>query len=134
MPTAAKILIVGGLANLLFAFVFEFIVSRAQLVSDDGEEVAALDGHVGSLWEGVMLLALVFAVTLSPLRQRIEAGAAGIIVIGSILQAAAIVIAWRNGTGSPFAARGAAYQLAAINTLLAVAGLAVLTVGVLKGF
>ena len=133
MQTASKILIVGGLGNLLFGFLFGFVVSRTRLADSESEDYGTSDVHLGSLLQGLVLLGLALAIGLSPLRARIESGAALVVVVGSIFQALAAVAAWQAGYTSPFSARGIAYQLASINMILTVLGIGVLTIGAIKG-
>ena len=133
METAAKILTIGGLGNLTFAFVFGFVLSRARMRDPEADESLLTHVHIVSLWEGFMLLGLVFGVTLSSLSSGLESLAAWLLVAASLLQAAAAVVAWRGKVTNLFGMRGPAYQLAAVNAVLAAAGIVILLVGALQG-
>ena len=65
--TAEKVLIVGGTLSLAFSFVIGFILSRARLKDPSADHAWLLQAHRVALWEGFMLLGLVFAVALSSL-------------------------------------------------------------------
>lgn len=130
MDTASKILILGGLGSLLFAFVMGFALSRARLKDPMADESRLLQVHVVSLWEGFMLLGLVWAVGLSDLSTGLESLAAVLLVGGAAFQLSANFLAWRNRLENLFAPpRGTAYTLAAINAILAMAGLVILAIG-----
>jgi hypothetical protein len=134
MDTAAKILIVGGLASLLFSFVMAFRLALARLADPMADRHLLLQVHVVSLWEGFMLLGLVWAVALSDLSSGLETTAALLIVAGGALQVISNTLAWRKNVTNLFAPpRGLTFQLARVNAILAFAGLVILVVGVLKG-
>jgi hypothetical protein len=132
--TAAKILIVGGVASLLFAFVMGFVLANARTKDPEAEQIRLVGVHTVALFEGFMLLGLVWAVALSNLSSGLETTAALLLLGSVVLQTAANVIAWRQKVMNLFAPpRGITYQLAASNAVLGIAGLSILTVGVLKG-
>ncbi len=134
MDTAAKILILGGLGSLLYAFTFGFILSRVRLSNPEAEQVRLTQVHVVALWEGFMLLGLVFAVGLSDLSAGLETVAAVLLVAAGVLQLMANTLAWRQRLVNLFAPpRGITYQLAAANAVLAMIGLLIITVGALRG-
>ncbi|MGH2726985.1 MAG: hypothetical protein ACRDKS_08410 [Actinomycetota bacterium] len=132
--TAAKILVIGGLGSLLFAFIMGFVLSRVRLKDHTIPQVRLLGVHVVALWEGFMLLGLVWAAELSNLSSGVETLAALLLVAGGALQLIANFLAWTKGMEDLFAPpRGLVYTLAATNAGLAFAGLAILVVGALKG-
>jgi hypothetical protein len=131
---AAKILIIGGLASLLFSFVMAFVLSQARLADPEADRSLLLQVHRVSLWEGFMLLGLVWAVALSDLSSGLETLAALLIVAAGALQLGSNTMAWRAGNTNLFAPpRGLTYQMAAANAVLATIGLVILTIGALKG-
>jgi hypothetical protein len=132
--TAAKILVMGGLGSLLFAFIMGFVLSRVRLKDHTVPQERLLGVHVVALWEGFMLLGLVWAVALSDLSSGVETLAAVFLVAGAALQLAANFLAWTKRMEDLFAPpRGTVYMLAATNAGLAFAGLAIIVVGALKG-
>jgi len=134
METASKVLIIGGLGSLLFSFVMAFLLSQQRLADPQADRHLLLQVHVVSLWEGFMLLGLVWAVQLSTLSSGLETLAASLLVAGAALQLMANTNAWREGNTNLFAPpRGLTFQLARLNAILAFAGLVILVVGALKG-
>jgi hypothetical protein len=132
-PTAAKVLIVGGTLSLVFSFVMGFILSRARLKDPSADHAWLLQAHRVALWEGFMLLGLVFAVELSTLSQSLETLAAWLLVAAAALQAASAIANLVQGIPDQFAERRLGYQLAATNAVLGAIGLVILLVGVFKG-
>jgi hypothetical protein len=134
MDTAAKILILGGLASLLFSFAMAFVLAMARLSDPQADRSLLLQVHRVSLWEGFMLLALVWAVELSDLSSGLESLAAVLLVAAAALQAISNTMAWRAGNANLFAPpRGLTYQMASANAVLAFIGLVILVVGAIKG-
>ena len=134
MDTAAKVLILGGLGSLLFAFIMGFALSRERLKDPMADQARLLQVHVVSLWEGFMLPGLVWAVALSDLSSGIETLAALLLVAGGAFQMAANFLAWRQRLENLFEPpRGTAYALAAINASLAMIGLVILAIGAIAG-
>jgi hypothetical protein len=131
--TAEKILIVGGVGNLAVSFVIGFVLSRARLRDPAAPHAWLLQAHRVALWEGFMLLGLVFAARLSPLSSGWEILAASLLVAASALQEASAIANLVQGIPDQFAQRKLGYQLAATNAVLGAVGLVILIVGVLKG-
>ena len=131
--TAEKVLIVGGTLSLAFSFVIGFILSRARLKDPSADHAWLLQAHRVALWEGFMLLGLVFAVALSPLSAAWETLAASLLVAAAALQAASAIANLVQGIPDQFVQRRLGYQLAATNAVLGAAGLVILLVGVFKG-
>jgi hypothetical protein len=132
--TAAKILIVGGLASLLFSFVMAFVLSQHRLKDPMADQSKLLQVHIVSLWEGFMLLGLVWAVALSDLSSGVETLAAVLLVIGGALQLAGNFFGWRLNIANLFAPpRGFVYKIAATNAVFQMAGLVILVIGAVSG-
>lgn len=131
---AAKILVIGGLGSLLFAFIMGFVLSQVRLKDHTVEQTRLLGVHVVALWEGFMLLGLVWAVALSNLSSGVETLAAVLLVAGGTLQLSSNFLAWKKGLVDLFAPpHGIVYALAVINSILASAGLVILVFGAIKG-
>ena len=130
---AEKVLIVGGVLSLVFSFVMGFILSRARLKEPSADHAWLLQAHRVALWEGFMLLGLVFAVELSTLSQGLETLAAWLLVAAAALQAASAIANLVQGIPDQFVERRLGYQLAAANAGLGAIGLVILLVGVFKG-
>jgi hypothetical protein len=130
METAAKVLVVGGVLNLALAFVLGFILSNSRLKEPAKTQPYLAVAHRVSLWEGFMLLGLVFAVELSDLSSGVETLAAVLLVASSAFQDGSSVLNWVQGVADEFAERSPGFYLATINAILATAGLGILIVGV----
>jgi len=130
---AEKVLIVGGTLSLIFSFAMGFILSRARLKDPSADHSWLLQAHRVALWEGFMLLGLVFAVELSTLSQGLETLAAWLLVAAAALQAASAIANLVQGIPDQFVERRLGYKLAATNAVLATIGLVILLVGVFKG-
>lgn len=134
MDTAAKVLILGGLGSLLYAFIMGFVLSQVRLKDPMVEQVRLTQVHIVALWEGFMLLGLVWAVALSDLSSGLETAAALLIVAAGALQLISNTIAWMQKLENLFAPpRGITYVLAATNATLALIGLVILIFGALRG-
>jgi len=133
LPTAAKILIAGGTLNLALAFVLGFILSNKRLRTPEADPGYLALAHRVSLMEGFMLLGLTFAVLLSPLSSGLETVGASLLVASSAFQDGSSIVNWLQGVRDEFAERSPGLTLATINALLAVAGLTILLVGVIRG-
>jgi hypothetical protein len=131
LSAASKVLLVGGLLNLLFAFGIGFVLSRVRLKDPSAEHDWLLQAHRVSLWEGFMLLGLIFAVEFSTLSRGLEMLAAWLLVIASALQASSAVANLVQQVPDQFAQRRAGYYLAATNAVLGAIGLVILLIGVL---
>ena len=134
MDTAAKVLIMGGLFSLLFAFIMGFVLSRVRLADPMVPQERLLNVHVVSLWEGFMLLGLVWAVGLSDLSAGWETLAAALLVSATALSVASAFFAWRGHMENLFAnTKSPIYAMAAINAVLALIGLVILIIGAIGG-
>jgi hypothetical protein len=134
MDTAAKILIIGGLVSLLYSFVMAFKLALERQADPMADRHLLLQVHVVSLWEGFMLLGLVWAVRLSDLSSGLETTAALLLVAGGTLQMIGNTMAWRENNTNLFAPpRGMTFQVARLNAFLAFAGLVILVIGAFKG-
>src|SRR2546425_4611493 len=98
METAAKILILGGVLNLAVAFAMGFVLSRYRLNPPNQGPYYVNLAHKNALWEGFMLLGLVFAVQFVEMKESTKVIAALLIVAASALQDISSVTAWLQGT------------------------------------
>lgn len=132
--TAAKILILGGLGSLLASFAMALVLAQERTRDPEADQTRLLQVHIVSLWEGFMLLGLVWAVGLSDLSSGIETLAAALIVAAAAIQIAANILGWRQRLVNLFAPpRGLVYKLGATQAVLVLAGLVILIFGVISG-
>jgi hypothetical protein len=107
-----------------------FRLALARMADPEADHHLLLGVHVVSLWEGFMLLGLVWAVALSDLTSGWETAAALLLVAGGTLQLISNTMAWRENNTNLFAPpRGLTFQLARVNAILALAGLVILILG-----
>lgn len=132
METAAKILIVGGMFNLAYGAVTGLIISMLRSSSPDVPRHLTL-AHIGPLMQGPMLLGLSIALALSSLAGGLETLAAWLLVAGSAGIAGGDTLLWLGGTKDAFAERPPGFFLQAIGGPLSGTGIAIITIGVLKG-
>ena len=132
MGTAAKILILGGMAGLAASFVLGFFFAKAREKSANANRYLVM-AHVGGLMGGSMLLALTVAVGYSNLGVGLETLAAALLTGGTLSLVTKDTINWRQGVTDEFKQQPALQTKVGIAGVLAMsAGLLVLTIGVLS--
>jgi hypothetical protein len=133
VPLVVKILVLGGVANLVLSFALGWVLSlhrmRGPIEPHRWLEVA----HTVSLQEGVMLLALAFAALFARLPEPLAVVGAALLVVASLFQDASGIVNWLRRTGDQFAEKSTGWVLASINAVLNTAGLAIITIGVVRG-
>jgi len=129
---AEKVLIVGGIAALWVGVVTGMFMGRVRETEPVVPKYLNL-AHVGGFMAGPMLLGLVFALALSDLSDTLEALAAWALVASAGLLAVKDLHNWRTGVVDEFAERSLGFRLGVASSVLLVAGLATLTVGVVSG-
>jgi hypothetical protein len=132
MDVASKILVVGGLLNLLYGLATGIPLGRIRETEPEAPKYLML-AHIGPLMGGPILLGCVFAVQLSVLPPALETVAAASLVASSVLLGLKDTWHWRRGTRDEFAERPAPFYLGVPMALLAFVGLGVLLVGALLG-
>ena len=130
LDTASRILILGGMLSLVASFVIGFILSRYRVNPPHVAPAYVHLAHKNALWEGFMLLGLVWAVQLSNLAEGLETIAALLIVAAAAFQVVSSLVAWLAGTEDEFRQRSVSFYLATINALLVTVGVAILLFGV----
>lgn len=133
MDLAAKILIVGGILNLVYGFATGFLFANVRSKEASAPRYLVM-AHTGPFMQGPMLLGLVFATNLSPLSPALEAVAASLLVANSCLIAAKDTINWLQGVNDEFAERPwLPRTLGVIGVVLGTPGLLILVYGVVRG-
>ena len=132
MDTASKILILGGMAALMFSSVlgFFFAMEREKAAQANRYLVMA---HMGGLMGGTMQLALTVAVRYSNLGAGLETLAAALLTGGSLALVTKDTLNWQQGVTDEFKQQPALQTKVGVVSVLALsAGLLVLTIGVLS--
>lgn len=132
MEAAAKILIVGGVTSIAVAFALGYLLSNSRLKRPELAQPYLLLAHKNALWEGFMMLGLVFAVQLAQMRESTKVIAAMLIVAAAVFQVGGAMVAWLMGTKDEFAERSLSFYIVTINALLVTVGIAILLFGVLR--
>ncbi len=132
MDLAAKILIVGGLANLLYSFVTGNILASIRMKQPEGPKYLIF-AHVGPLMWAPLLWGLVVVLPLSNLSPWLETLAASCMVGASVLLSIKDTLYWLQGTKDEFAEKPVAFLLNVPLSIGFLAGAIILTIGVLRG-
>ncbi len=132
MESAAKLLVVGGLANLAYGYVTGLFAAKIRAGAPEVSKYLML-AHTGPLIMGPTLLALVLALPLCTLPPTWRLAAAGLLVGGSAVQALGNTVHWLRGVKDEFVEKGPGFAMASAAAGVLVAGLGVLLVGVFRG-
>ena len=132
-PLAIKVLVLGGVLNLVLSFALGWVLSLHRTKDPIEPHRWLLVAHEVAMMEGVMLLALAFASLFARLPSWLATTGAVALVVASLFQDMSGVVNWRRKTGDQFAERSAGWVLASINAVLNTAGLAIITAGVIRG-
>lgn len=133
MSTAQKLLIVGGVANLVLSFALGWVLSAVRMKGPLAPHRWLLIAHEVSLQEGLMLLGLAVAAAVADLPAGWLVAGAGLLVAASLFQDLSGVVNWLRRTDDQFAERSTGWRLASVNAVLNTAGLAIVVVGVVRG-
>jgi hypothetical protein len=130
---AARLLVVGGVANLVLSFFLGWLLAGRRMKSGMEPHRWLLTAHEVSLQEGLMLLGLAFALGFARLSPQWATAAAWLLVVASFLQDLSGIVNWLRGTGDQFAERSAGWVLATLNAVTNTAGLLIVAWGVIRG-
>lgn len=133
LASAVHVLLVGGLANLVFSFVLGWVLSAQRLKGPPGPLHWLQVAHVVSLQEGIMLIALSWALTFARMSGGLALAGAWLLVLASIFQDLSGFVNWLRRTGDQFAEKSTGWLLASVNAVLNTAGLAIVVYGILRG-
>lgn len=133
LPSAIKVLLVGGLANLVFSFVLGWVLSLQRMKSPPAPLHWLQVAHIVSLQEGLMLLGLSWGLTFARMSGGLALAGAWLLVVASVFQDLSGFVNWLRRTGDQFAEKSTGWLLASINAVLNTAGLAIVTYGILRG-
>jgi hypothetical protein len=131
MTTAEKVLVLGGVINLLYGFVTGFILAVIRQKAPVAPKYLMF-AHTGPLMQGAMLLGLVFAVQMSNLAAGTETTGAALLS-GGVLLLLAIkdTVNWWQTIGDEFAKKPVlGLALGTLSVLASSAGLLIVRFGV----
>ena len=129
--TAIKILIIGGVLNLVFGLIVGHVLGLYRLKTPTGNYKYLLSAHKAGLQQGFMLLGLVFAVILSPLSNDIEIVASVLLFSSTILLNFGEVMNWLNRVEDEFISKPTGFFIKFLSAILSTVGLGILTYGIL---
>lgn len=132
-PYAIRVLILGGVLNLLLSFALGWVLSLKRMREPIATHHWLLVAHTVALQEGLMLLGLAFAMSFAHLGKTAAATGAWLVVLASVFQDFSGVVNWLRRTGDQFAEKSTGWLLASINAVLNTAGLAIIAYGVIRG-
>lgn len=131
--SAIHVLVLGGLANLVFSFALGWVLSLKRMKEPIGPHHWLLVAHTVSLQEGLMLLGLAFAMSFARMSGGLAIAAAWLLVAASVFQDLSGFVNWLRRTGDQFAEKSTGWKLASVNAVLNTAGLALVVYGVVRG-
>jgi hypothetical protein len=129
---AVRVLVAGGVANLVLSFLLGWILAGRRLNSPMEPHRWLLTAHEVSLQEGLMLLGLAFALGFTRLSPTWSLVSAWLLVTASALQDFSGIVNWLRGTGDQFAERSTGWVLATLNAIANTAGLLIVAWGVVR--
>jgi hypothetical protein len=133
VPFAVKLLLVGGVANVLLSFGLGWVLSMKRLKGPMQPHHWLLVAHTVSLQEGTLLLGLAFGAFFARLPDTVASLAAVLLVAASFFQDFSGIVNWLRGTGDQFAEKSTGWVLASINAVLNSVGIAIISGGVIYG-
>ena len=133
LSAAVRVLLVGGLANVVLSFTLGWVLSMHRMKGPMEPHRWLLVAHEVSLQEGLLLLGLGFAMTFARLSGGLACTAAWLLVGASVFQDFSGIVNWLRGTHDQFAEKSAGWVLASVNAVLNTVGLVILVVGVVRG-
>lgn len=132
MAPAARVLVVGGVANLVLSFFLGWVLASRRLKGPIEANRWLLTAHEVSLQEGLMLLGLAFALGFAKLSAEWALAAAWLLVVASVFQDFSGIVNWLRNTGDQFAERSTGWLLATLNAITNTAGLLIVAWGVVR--
>jgi hypothetical protein len=130
LTQAMRILVVGGVANLVLSFALGWLLSARRMKSEMEPHRWLLVAHEVSLQEGLMLLGLSFALSFARMPASLATISAWLLVAASAFQDASGIVNWLRRTGDQFKSRSGGWILATVNAVLNTAGLGLVAYGV----
>jgi hypothetical protein len=132
MDLASKVFVIGGLLNLVFAFAVGFAMSERRRRTPEPSRYLLL-AHRVSLWWGFLLLGMPWVARLSALPPLVEALAAGLFVVASMLSDAEPLLNLAQGVDDPVAERSLGFYVGGAAGILASISLLPMAVGAFLG-
>jgi hypothetical protein len=133
MDAASKLLILGGVLNVLYGLLTGLPAGMIRQKQPTYSKYLRFV-HIGALMWGPLLISLTLAIALSPLDAGLETFAAGLMVAASVLLDAKDTLNWRMGIQDEFAERPPLpLALGGLSSLASLLGMVIILVGVVQG-
>ena len=132
MPAAARILVLGAMANVVLSFLLGWVLSARRMKEPMDRHRWLLVAHEVSLQEGFLLFGLTIAIGFAKLPSAWAQSAAWLLVVASLFQDASGILNWLKSTQDQFAERSSGWIAASINAFLNTAGVLIVAVGVVR--
>ena len=132
MDTASKILILGGVLNIVFGLLTGLPAGVTRQTQPTYSKYLRFV-HVGTLMWGPLLISLSLAIALSPLDARLETLAAVLMVAASLLLDAKDTLNWQMGIQDEFAEKPRLpLLLGGLSSLASLVSMAIILIGVVQ--
>jgi hypothetical protein len=131
MPTAEKVLIVGGVLNLAYGVGLGFPIVAIRAKGAPATPRYLMAAHLGVLLHAAILLGLVWAVRLSTLDSGWLDVAAWLLVVSSALIAAKDTLNWLTGVQDEFREKAKTVLLGVLGAIADTVAVGIFVVGVL---
>jgi hypothetical protein len=120
-----RILIIGGVLNFGLSFGLGWLLSVKRMREPIAKHHWLLTAHTVSLQEGLLLIAIAYALSMTRAPAVLVGWAAWFLVSASAFQDFSGIINWWRSTGDQFAERSTGWIFATVNAVLNSAGLAI---------
>ena len=130
MSTAQRLFVGYGTVILVVGFVLGTVLGGLRMKTPAIRNLAT--AHVETLMQASMHLGLAFAVGIVGFNSAAATWAAGLLVVGSAMQAAGVTLNWLTKTGDQFAQRSPGFKLNSASTFVMWPGLVLVVWGILS--
>lgn len=132
MTVAEKVLIVGGVLNLVYGVLLGYAIVVIRVKGTPTTPKYLMATHIGALLHAAILLGLVWAARLSTLGSGWEDVAASLVVASSALIAAKDTLNWLTGVQDEFGEKTKTVALGPAGAITITVGVGIFVVGVLR--
>ena len=132
MTTATRVLVVGGMAVLMFGFLLGIAMAVARSKAPQAPRYLFAT-HLAAIIQGGVLLALTVAVSFSTLSDNLETAAVSVLLAGVVLFDLGLATNWLQGVRDGFGEKSIGNKVSAAGTPLVLIGTGCLLYGVITG-
>ncbi len=132
MTAAARILVVGGAAVLLFAFLLGLAISMSRMKAPATNRYL-MAAHLAGIIQAALLFGLASIIDVSALSEGVETVAAVLLVSGIALFEIGLTMNWLQRVGDQFLEKPVGWYLLSVSAPLNLAAAALVLVGLVRG-